>query len=319
MKPVRGDETRAAQEAAQWIVRLQTGDADAAQLAQWRIASPLHEHAWQRAERVMRSLGLVQGSPGAQALRRADRAGRRQTVQRLAMLLLAPPATLLAWQSAPWSAWRAGERTARGERRQLSLPDGGQLWLDSASAADLHYGETERIVALHAGGLRIETAVDPRGRPFSVHMPQGTALALGTRFSVRLFEAHAGRDAFSRVAVSQGVVLLSTRHGIARRLEAGWQVDATVDSASLPAAFDPAADAWVDGVLYADRMPLGLFVAELSRYRAGLLRCDPQIAPLQVSGAFQLDDTDAALRALALSLPVSIEQRSRYWVTVVPR
>jgi transmembrane sensor len=42
------------------------------------------------------------------------------------------------------------------------------------------------------------------------------------------------------------------------------------------------------------------------------------VAALPVSGAFQLADTDATLAALAASLPVRIELRTRWWVTIGP-
>ena len=42
-----------------------------------------------------------------------------------------------------------------------------------------------------------------------------------------------------------------------------------------------------------------------------------QVAALRVTGSFQLDDTDAALALVAHALPVRIERRTRYWVTVV--
>lgn len=43
-------------------------------------------------------------------------------------------------------------------------------------------------------------------------------------------------------------------------------------------------------MLMADRMPLAEVLAELARYRRGLLRCDPQLARLAVSGAYPLLD-----------------------------
>ena len=42
----------------------------------------------------------------------------------------------------------------------------------------------------------------------------------------------------------------------------------------------------------------------------------PAVAALRVSGTFPVDDTDKALRAITSVLPVSIERRTRYWVTV---
>ncbi|AFK62625.1 Fe2+-dicitrate sensor, membrane protein [Advenella kashmirensis WT001] len=61
------------------------------------------------------------------------------------------------------------------------------------------------------------------------------------------------------------------------------------------------------------------FVAELGRYRPGILRCDSSVADIPVSGAFQLNNTDRILEALAQTLPVQIQFRTRYWVTVAAR
>lgn len=60
-------------------------------------------------------------------------------------------------------------------------------------------------------------------------------------------------------------------------------------------------------------------VAELGRYRPGVLRCDAEVAGLRLSGALSVSDTDAALRVLAARLPVKVLRRSAYWVTVASR
>ncbi|MGH8485657.1 MAG: iron dicitrate transport regulator FecR, partial [Pseudomonas sp.] len=62
--------------------------------------------------------------------------------------------------------------------------------------------------------------------------------------------------------------------------------------------------------------PLADVLADLSRYRSGVLRCDPRIAGLKVSGAFPIDDTDRALAALESGLSLRITRYSRYWVNV---
>ena len=78
-------------------------------------------------------------------------------------------------------------------------------------------------------------------------------------------------------------------------------------------------DAWSQGVLYAQNMRLEAFLAELARYRSGVLHCDQSVADLRVSGAFQLRDTDRILALLAQTLPVQIRTRTRLWVTVSNR
>ena len=72
-------------------------------------------------------------------------------------------------------------------------------------------------------------------------------------------------------------------------------------------------------MLLADGMPLGVLAAELARYRKGVLRCDPAVANLRVSGTFPLADTDRSLAMLAATYPVVVASRlGGYWVTLGP-
>lgn len=317
-----------AREAAEWLVRLQCEPGDAAYLqaqaqalARWRAADPRHEAAWQRAEQVMGRLDMAQsghgggaslGPLGAAALRDAARARRRATTRLLAAMIVSGPAAYLSWRAAPWPEWTADVRTATGERRELQLPDSSRMQLDTGSAVDIAFTATERRLVLRAGAIAVATASDATRRPFLVQTPHGTALALGTRYTTRLLD----KDS-TLVVVRQGVVELRAAAGGEAVLVAAGQQAHMGRSGAAPA--QPAtlgSDGWTQGVLYADRMPLGEFVAELSRYRPGIVRCDPAVAGLAVSGAFQLGDTDQALLALAASLPVRIGQRTRYWVYI---
>ncbi len=72
-------------------------------------------------------------------------------------------------------------------------------------------------------------------------------------------------------------------------------------------------------MLVAQDMRLDAFAFELSRYRPGLLRVEPQVAGLRLTGAFQLDDTDTVLESLARMLPIDVLYRSQYWVTLTAR
>jgi len=102
-------------------------------------------------------------------------------------------------------------------------------------------------------------------------------------------------------------------------LKAGWQVRVGRDGIAEPQRADAAfAQAWLRGVLPAERMRLDELLGELSRYRPGILRCHEQVATLRLTGSFSLENTDAALTLIKRSLPVRIERLTRYWVTVVP-
>ena len=78
------------------------------------------------------------------------------------------------------------------------------------------------------------------------------------------------------------------------------------------------ADAWTQGLLIAERTPLVEVLEQLDRYRRGVLRCDPAVAGLQVSGSFSLDQPEASLDLLAKVLPVRVQRVFGYLATVVP-
>ncbi len=225
-------------------------------------------------------------------------------------------AALGLYSTPPWRVLTAGLRTATGERRTVTLPDGGMLYLNTGSAVDVDYGSERRLLRLYQGEVLVQTAPDNAGRrPFEVLTSDGSVRALGTRFSVRRDE-----DA-TRVAVFQDAVLLQPADPGAAplRLSAGQQSLLTARAAAAPQPVLPSQAAWVDGRLVAIDQPLGDFIAELARYRSGSLTCDPAVAHLRLSGAFRLADTDAVLENVAASLPVALRTRTRYWVRVVPR
>lgn len=317
-------------QAAEWLVRLQTDGSNIVyqtELMRWRALDPRHEMAWQRAEQVLGKLSASRagidnrlGALSAAALRESSRTQRRMAARLLATAIVAGPVGYASWRLAPWSEWSADLRTATGERRETRLPDGSQIQLDTGSAVDLAYTATERRLILRTGAVWVQTAIDSAQRPFLVQTSEGTARALGTRYTVRMEPTSESAAPSSLIAVQQGAVELSpAKGGMTVRLDAGTQARMTAAHIDLPEPAGLAADGWAHGVLYAEKTPLGVFAAELSRYRPGILRCDPAVAALPVSGAFQLRDTDEALMALAASLPVRILQRTRYWVTIAAR
>lgn len=327
---------RAAREAAQWLSRLHAGALTAAEQRRcdaWRQSDPEHERAWRRAELVAHKLGLVPAAVALPTLRRADSAQRRNAItdstqrrnaiKTLALLVGAAPLGWAAWRAAPWDEWNADVRTASGERRSLTLADGSSVLLNTASALDVRFDGTARRLLLRAGELLLQTAPERAARPFLLECAYGVLELFDARLVLRQHEARGRRAAHGSVAVLRGSVRLrpsAAGPGAAPlTLAAGQQ--ARFDAHGLSGdieALAPGAGSWADGVLYAEQMPLADFLAELARYRPGLLRCDPAVAGLRVSGAFQLRDTDKILHALAATLPLRIARHTRYWVTVGP-
>lgn len=312
-------DARAAREAAHWMMRLQGGELDTAAqqgLARWRAAHPDHETAWQRAEQVCRTFGMLPSPLAMPVLDRPAAAQRRAALKTLALLIVAGPAGWAMLRVAPWQAWTADLRTATGDIRHLTLPDGSDLSLNTASAADIVFGASLRLVHLHAGEIHVATRPDPRRRPFLVRTSNGSIRAIGTRFTVRQDDRLLG--ARTHVAVSQGAVEVRPADGTPVIVQAGWQASFDETAASAPRPLEPHAAAWLKGLLYADDTPLADVLAQLARYRHGVVRCDPAVAHLRVSGVYQLRDTQALLDLLQASLPIRVRRHSRWWISVEP-
>lgn len=324
-----------ARQAVQWLLQLQpedesqstSGDAQRTrqQWQSWLAADPAHARAWQRIADVD---GQLRGVPPAVALQTLAAPGmHRRRAVRLALLLTAGAGALVAARQSgvgaqAWQQVAADLSTATGERRASVLPDGTRIQLNTASAVDVRYSSTERLIVLRAGEILVHSAPDPTpdaatgtARPLRVRTADGLVRAIGTRFTVR---QHDGRTA---VGVLQGAVELIPAHGLQPplRLHAAEQGHFSRHAASAAQPLHEAASAWSEGMLVADDMPLADFIAELARHRPGVLRCAPEAAGLRVSGSYPLADTGRVLAALTLSLPVQIHARTRWWVTVEPR
>ncbi|MDF3198527.1 FecR domain-containing protein [Pseudomonas sp. 1912-s] len=304
-------------EAADWMVQLQSGsatDEDRRAIAQWQGRSAQHAQAWQRAQAILGDFNTVPAAIAGDTLKRIGRKkplGRRQA---LGLLLAAGPATWLAYRQLPWQQWTADQHTAIGEQKNLTLPDGTRLLINTGSSLNIAFSEQVRRIELLKGEVLITTAKDAAHRPFIVQTRHGTARALGTRFSVRVGEQR------SRVAVTEGAVELLPEHASQGVIvKAGEQGAFSADGVAAVEPLDVSALTWENGMLLAQHMRLADLLDELGRYRAGVLRCHDSVANLTVSGAFSLRDTDASLHLLQETLPVKVSSVTGYWVTVEPR
>ena len=302
----------AIRDAAHWYARLSSGEASTEEQAQWQRwhdTNPLHQQAWQRMQAVSATLDRLPRHLASSTLLGAGQS-RRQVLYGLAMLLGGGALATLGWRSELRHEWTATFRTGVGERRDLTLADGSQVILDTDSALDLQFDDRQRRLILRRGQLAITTAPDPLVRPLMVDTRFGRVLALGTRFTVSV--DHQG----SEVAVLEKAVqvsLGSTRH---LRLDAGQRAAFGPTGIGSVRNNDASVGAWQDGSLIAINQPLGELLAQLSRYRPGVLQCDPAVASMKISGAFPIADTDLALAALQAAFPLGVHRRTRYWVTV---
>lgn len=305
------DETRqAARSAARWWVCMESGavtEQDLARLQRWRQASEANESAWRR---VAALRGRFQVLPPALAMASLDRPGhgRRDLLKGLLGLTVAAPAAWWVARELPIDAWRADVATATGERRQLTLADGSVLHINTATAVDIDPGQ--RQLTLLRGEIRLRLA---NAMPFDIHTPLGSVRLDQGEINVRQ------DDGLCRLSVLTGQADVRPTGFAPLTLRAGQHVQLSGTGPGPIERFDPRQPGWREGVIVALDQPLGDFLRDLDRYRPGILRWQPELEALRVTGSFRLEDPDQVLNLLAVSLPLRVQWRTRYWATLVPQ
>ncbi|UVL61261.1 FecR family protein [Pseudomonas sp. B21-032] len=301
-----------------WQLCLDSGSGSAderAEFARWHAASEEHARAWLQLGMLDQRFSAAAG-PARQALLQS-RTGLRQRVRKLGSGLasLVLVVGLLSWVSAHQSLgyWLADQRTGTGEQRTLRLTDGTLISLNTHSAVDIRFDEKQRLIVLHEGEISIETG-HKDDRPFVVTTEDGRLRALGTRFLVKL------EDQGTRLSVLQSAVAARPQDsGDEQIFKEGQQVLMNHDRLGRADGLAAGADAWTRGMLVVDNVRLADLVEELGRYRSGHLGVATDVADLRITGSFPLNDIDLALTSLLPTLPVQIEQRTPWWVTVVAK
>ncbi len=304
------------QAAAQWFAVLQAdavSESDRQAWCAW-VAIPEHAKAWQRVEQISgRFEPLTDGpfSPAANVLLQRREPNRRQAFKTLSILC---GGALLAFAggASPWRSWAADHRTDVGEVRDWRLEDGSRLWLNTDSAMAVAFTDQARQLSLYRGEALLQASAERR--PLLLRTSEGDLQVHGVaKFSVLQ------RDGNTQLSVFEGAVDIRPAGGDgARTVVQGQQTVFDNRHIKPERPVQPGRQAWSSGVLLADDLRLDEFIAELARYRQGYLGCDPRIAGLRVVGAYPLADTERILDALASTLPLRINRRLPWWVSLEP-
>lgn len=309
-------------EASEWFVFLQDDPDDASlrlRFERWLSADPTHGAAWAetlRAASVSESLlpfdaqhwravePNVSPVVAPRALSRprwAASAGAFAIAASIAFL--AAPALLLRLN--------ADFQTGTAEIRQIDLKDGSTVTMAPGSAIAVAYSAGHREVRLLAGEAYF--AVEPdANRPFTVKAQALTASVLGTSFDVDI-----QKDAVA-VSVTEGRVKVEGGQ-TSEVLQAGQ----AIRIASQPPVVDRtapstiAASAWRRGQLVMEDRPFGDAVAYLQRYYGGsIVIVGSALQDRPVTGIFDLNDPEGALRTMAKALDVKVRRVSP-WLLLV--
>ncbi|WP_025129109.1 FecR domain-containing protein [Pseudomonas sp. PH1b] len=312
---------QALEEAADWLIRMGEGelsDPEQAEWERWKASTPERGHAWARAKLLQSKLGGLPPSLAMSTLDRPSSPERRAALGKLAMILAVLPVGWGGWKLADSQQWTADYRSPVGQQRELTLADGSKITLNTDTAIDVRFDASQRLIHLREGEILVQTAPDdaPLPRPFLVSTRQGRMQALGTRFTVR------ERQPRTHLAVLEGAVkveLADNRGATPLIINAGQGTDFSAHTFGPITATDRYTGAWTRGMLMADKMRLADFIDELTRYHRGIVRLDPALADLPISGAYPISDTPRTLNMLAQTYPILVRGHlNGLWIMLSP-
>jgi transmembrane sensor len=329
--PFPSDETQAVERiAAQWTLRRQQGltPAEQKQLEVWLESDPRHAEVFAEMNETSELLGQLREPAAAETPAQARRP------RWLVPMLAAAAAIMIGWVAwtrhvASAGPYAGAAATEVGAMRELKLPDGSVVKLNTDSAVVVHFTDGERRVRLTKGEAYFSVAKNP-ARPFRVEAGTVAVRAVGTAFNVRR------RDDAVDVLVTEGKVRIedagatpgepAATPAAQRLLVAGERLSIAV-AAVAPAlpevAIAPPVPvavpreemarvlAWQQQRLQFDGTPLAEVVAEFNRHnRHQLVIADPALAEQRFGGAFSTQGFDAFLEILEQNFGVKAERHA---------
>lgn len=300
--------------ASTWGARLwsdDVSDSDKKAFYIWLRQSPENERAWLLLQQIEGKFDQLPDRKVGQHI-----LSHRSKISRRELLLCAGISTgSISWlANSYFLSQRPGIefKTAIGQIREVILADGSLMVLNTHSQVRFDVNKLGRHLHLDYGEVMITTA--HHQLPFLLRNKHGQVQPLGTRFTVRQFEHK------SQVSVFEGRVAVHPKSSTTERIvDTHAAADFSIDRVHLPYPNDAKDSAWSKSLLVATRMPIMRFAEEIARYRSGIVRIDPELAELQVTGVFSLANTDQALRNLAQVMPVKIQFLSRPLVIIGPQ
>jgi transmembrane sensor len=315
--PIFRTRGRIRREAADWVVRL---GADAAPLTnnefrQWYEADARHADAYARIANIYSAAGQSLQSEHAQASR-ARRAIPRRPLLGYAMAAALVGALALLSVLLFTASWRPGAKepvdqtlafaTSTGEIRQLRLPDGSHLVLDTGSRLEARFGSADRQLTLLEGRARFDVAHE--ARPFIVTAASRNVIATGTVFDVSLID---GRLAVLLIEGSVEVRRSSrSSSNDLHRLQAMEQLVVGPEAQAVRQAARRSDTLWPTRMLEFDDTPLEDAVAQMNRYsRIPLTLGDEATRRLRISGAYRAGDIAGFAKGLAAAFGLDLAKQ----------
>ncbi len=319
------DRARLMEEAAAWVAKLDGGELtadDLRTLRSWSQQSPRHHAALDEMAERWDNLDVL-------AVYRDRLDAPAHSFMRNSWLSAVLAAGLAMLAVALWftvgpaaidkTVQNATYATTVGEQRDITLPDGTTLRINTNSRLRVAFTKARRSVRLYHGEVFFEV-VKSADWPFEVDTGNVMVTAVGTAFAVRIDANNA-----VEVNVTEGRVRVSAHttlpvddppgaesNAYTAELNARQQVrfDQIIGSVqTLERAQLERELSWRDGMLIFDRQPLEQVVAEVSRYTpVKIVITDPVLRRLEFGGYFPTGDTEALLNTLEGNFGIRVDR-----------
>ncbi|PCI73780.1 MAG: hypothetical protein COB20_15900 [SAR86 cluster bacterium] len=329
-------------EACAWIAQMESGDlsrADRLALQQWMRKSPAHEETLREYAELwndMDCLGVMQMAH-EEALHDDKKKffnleiyGRVKTGLRRFLTggALATAAALSIWVAIGLNTveQKLAIGTRLGEAKQVTLDDGSQISINTASNVFVDFDKIERTIYL-TNGEAVFSVAHEKGRPFLVHAGAHTIKATGTEFVVRLENgvvdvivtegrveilerqqtvANVGPDTLPDIKSTASAKLpdaVLVQGQRARATQAGVNLIEQVNLKQVEQRLS-----WRSGVLDFSGETLQYAVNEFMRYTPYHIEiADKEIATRRVGGIFKLSDADQFVDILKENFGIAAE------------
>jgi transmembrane sensor len=331
------------EQACAWLSRLDKGasDEDMAQLVAWMEEDAFHTKMlinmavmWDQSE-ILSELSEIFHLEEKQA---ASRERRRHRISFAFGVLVAVAVLASAFVGMKkMDEWKQSYvlnetyETVVGERRQINLPDGSVVALNTNTRVRFAFDKQERKVFLEHGEGFFTVARDEQ-RPFRVHAGSRVVEAVGTAFTVQ--HTAAGREL--EVLVTEGKVKFlelaaqnaaatpaaDERRDVAEpqavidnviplaageRLTIAQEAQAIEQDQLAPDEVE-AKLAWRVGMLVFQGESLETVLQEVGRYTTLKLEADESIRDIRIDGLFRAGDIDGLLVSMEKNFNVSSQR-----------
>lgn len=321
-------------EAAEWLVRLDSGDSSQADLEGWAawcrgdkenfVAYERLETLWREARlRPVRDPELLLASQSREP--RDDRGGRsvdrRWPAQWRGMLFVASLAAIAL--IAIGTVYRpTAQRQSISERLtsriaqnfEVALGDGSEITLGGESTVNVEFSRRQRLVVLQAGEVYVRDS-HIADWPFVVRAGSLEIVALGTSFDVErsadqvVLSVIDGTVSASLVSKAIGVGAPMTEQRESVQMGVGERLVATSNGQIRILRADPSSTtSWMEGRLVYSGTTLADILVAVNRYSdRPIVVLDPRVAALRFTGTVFLQSIDSWIDSLPSVFPIKVE------------